>query len=100
MAKYSVRYVHKIAPSDKDVGPEVELDDAAFSDWKALGKALREACVLARGGRVNAFRVEGSQVVVFPSVPGLTTYWHSIVLGFVDVNGDRYRALRMVTRKV
>lgn len=77
---YSVRYIHKISPSDKDVGPDVELPGSAFADRNKLGAALRKARVLMQGGRVTSFRVEGNKVVVFPSVPGLTTYWHAIVL--------------------
>lgn len=80
MTKYSVRYVHRISPSEKDVAPDVELSDTAFSDAKKLGKAMRDAGILAPGGRVRLFRVEGSRVVVFPVLPGFTTYWHAIVL--------------------
>jgi hypothetical protein len=80
METFSVRYVHKISPSEKDVGPAVSLSPGAFSNSKTLGKALREAGVLLPGGRVRNFQVEGDKVVVFPVVPRLTTYWHSIVL--------------------
>lgn len=77
---YSVKYVHKISSSAKDVGPDVTLPGGAFSDSKTLGKALRKAGVLTSGGKVTNFRVEGNRVIIFPSVPGMTTYWHSIIL--------------------
>lgn len=80
MTRCSVRYVHKIAPSDKDVGPDVEIPDGAFAGPKELGKALRDAGVLLAGARIVSFKVEGNRVTAFPIAPGLTTYWHSIIL--------------------
>ena len=80
MTRYSVRYVHKIAPSDKDTGPSVELADGAFAGSRELGKALRTAGVLMPGARVATFRSEADRVLVFPIKPGLTTYWHCVVL--------------------
>jgi hypothetical protein len=80
MRTCSVRYVHKIAPSAKDVGPEVSLPDGCFSDKRALAKALRDAGVMANGARISTFRVEGDRILVFPVLPGSTTYWHAIVL--------------------
>ncbi len=82
---YKVRYTHKIAPSTKDVGPKVRLTATELADRKALGKALRNAGVLAHGGRVKDYCINytagrATNVCVFPSVPGLTTYWHSITL--------------------
>lgn len=76
----SVRYVHKISPSAKDVHPDVEINADAFSNSKTLAKALRKAGVLGTGARIRNFRVEGDKVVVFPTMPGLTTYWHSVIL--------------------
>lgn len=81
---YSVKYTHKISPSSKDVGPDVNLPDGAFSDSKTLGRALRQAGVLISGAKVNSFRTEGDKTIVFPSAPGLTTYWHSVVLTHLD----------------
>jgi hypothetical protein len=80
MSRYSVRYVHKVSPSDADTRDDVEIRDGAFSDRKTLGKALRDAGVMMSGCRVSQFRVEGDKVVVFPICPGLSTYWHAIVL--------------------
>lgn len=77
--RYSVRFVHPISPSDRDVGEDVLLDDKAFSDRKVLGAELRRRGVMEAFGRVREFRVEGDRVVVFPKVPGYST-WHSIVL--------------------
>jgi len=79
-AQYMVRYVHKISPSDKDVMGPVTIRDGAFSNRKTLGAALRGAGVLMAGASVRNFRVEGEKVVIFPSAPGLTTYWHAIIL--------------------
>lgn len=79
-SRYSVRYVHKVAPSDKDTGPDAFIPDNAMADRKTLGKALRAAGVMLAGASVVTFRVEGDRVLVFPRCPGLTTYWHCIVL--------------------
>lgn len=80
MANYSVKFIHKISPSDKDVGPDVDVLDGAFSNSRTLGRALRDLRVLLKGARVASFRVEGDKVVVFPRLPGLSTYWHAVVL--------------------
>jgi hypothetical protein len=32
------------------------------------------------GGNVREFRREADKIVVFPRVPGMSTYWHAIVL--------------------
>ena len=77
---YSVRYVDKVSSSEKDVGKDVELSEGAFADRKTLGRALRDSGVLLPGARVDMFRVEGGKVVVFPCLPGLSTYWHSVIL--------------------
>jgi hypothetical protein len=79
--EYSVRYVHKIAPRDTDVGPAVRLGPAQLADPTKLAATLRKSRILFAGGRIRDFRVEPSgRVIVFPSVPGMTTYWHSIIL--------------------
>lgn len=86
---YSVRYVHAISPSMKDVGGDVTLAAGAFSNSKTLAKALREVGILYSGGRIKNFRVEGDKVVVFPGRhstggPGnLMSNWHSIILTHV-----------------
>jgi len=78
--QWMVRYVHKISPSDRDTMGPVTIPNNAFSDSKTLGAALRRAKVLGSGAKVRSFQTEGDKVVVFPSMPGLTTYWHSIIL--------------------
>lgn len=45
------------------------------------------------GARIRHFRVEGEKVVVFPSVPEMTTYWHAIILE----PADSYVPARSVT---
>ncbi len=77
---YKVRYVHRVAPSEKDVWPDITVPDGAFSDSRKLGQALRTFGVLLPGARVRSFRTEGDKVVVFPVMPGLSTYWHAVVL--------------------
>lgn len=77
---YSVRYVHKISPSPNDVRGEVLLPDSAFSDKRMLARYLRETGVMLKGTCIRDMRVEGDRVVVFPLCPGLSTYWHSIIL--------------------
>jgi hypothetical protein len=80
MPKYSVRYVHKVAPSTNDVGPDVEIPNGAFSDSRTLAGALRRSGALVSGARVATFRVEGDKTIVFPFLPGSTTYWHAVIL--------------------
>lgn len=75
-----VRYVHKISPSAKDVGPDVRISPNAWSNKNTLAKELRKKGVLDSGARIRTFRVEGDKVVVFPTMPGSTTYWHSVIL--------------------
>lgn len=76
MTMYSVRYTHKISPSDKDVGPGVQLSPNDFSDSKRLARALRERGILCSGQRLLSFRVEGDKVLCFPA----KSIWHAIVL--------------------
>lgn len=80
MARFSVHYVHPISPRLSDVGPDVDIPDNAFSNRKTLAAALRLQGALCPGARVTSFCVVGPNVVVFPSVPGLTSYWHSVTL--------------------
>lgn len=84
---YSVRYVHRISPSDRDVGPDVILDLTDLplgrlgpETRKALAAQLRAMRVLAPGVRVREARHTQGQLVVFPTYPGLTSYWHSVIL--------------------
>jgi hypothetical protein len=71
---YSTRYVHKISPSAKDVGPTVLLTDT--SSKAKVAKALRAARILHAGGSIREMRHEGGKLVVFPS----KSVWHSIIL--------------------
>lgn len=81
MATYVVRYVHKISPSEKDRGPDVALIGPDLVSPTKLAAALRRQGALGAGGRVRDFRVEtGGRIVAFPSMPGMSTYWHSIVM--------------------
>jgi hypothetical protein len=76
MANYSVRYIHKISASAKDVAGPVAIPDGAFSNRNTLAKALRDAGILAKGSRLASFRVSGSEVVAFPT----SGIWHSVIL--------------------
>lgn len=71
---YSSRYVHKISPSNKDVGPNVLIPDA--STKAKVAKALRGARILGSGGMIREMRHEGGKLVVFPS----KSIWHAIIL--------------------
>jgi hypothetical protein len=77
---YSVRYVHKISPRATDTGKDVTLPGSVFSDRKKLNRALLDEGVLQKGARIRSYRVEGDEVIVFPMMPGMTTYWHAVVL--------------------
>lgn len=75
--RYRTRYVHKISPSEKDVGPSVDLSIADLDNRKTLGAALRRQHVMSAGDQISNFRIEQSgRVVVFPKA----SIWHSIVL--------------------
>ena len=80
--EYTVRYVHKISPRPSDVGKNVFLTPADLASKNALAAALRKEGVLLPGARVREYRVEGGGacIVAFPVLPGLTTYWHSLIL--------------------
>lgn len=84
---YRTRLVHKICNrGGYTPGPDVTLPDGAFSDRRAMGKALRDARVIPAGTMLETFRVEGSKVVCFPR--GLV--WHSVILENAD---DRSEAI-------
>jgi hypothetical protein len=74
--QYETRYVHKIAPNDKDVGPTVDIDPAALTSKTKLAAALRNQKVLSRGDSIDTFRIENDRIVVFPKA----SIWHSIIL--------------------
>jgi hypothetical protein len=80
MRYFMVRYFHKISPNPKDVAGPIGLPESSLHDKTKLGAALRKTGTLMAGARVNLMRSEGEKIVLFPSAPGLTTYWHSIVL--------------------
>lgn len=83
MPRFATRYTHQIAHAKDpaaDDGPEVTLTAADLADKKKLGAALRKQGVILTGARVESFRVEndGDKIVIFPKMPGLTTYHHAI----------------------
>lgn len=70
---YASRFVHKVAPSAKDVGPAVALELPDLTDRKTLGAALRRAGI---SERIGSFRLEDGKIVIFPQ----KSIWHAIVL--------------------
>ena len=72
--RYETRYVHKISPSEKDVGPTVDLSPTDLESKPKLAAALRRARVLE--GAIEDFRIEKNRIVVFPKA----SIWHSIIL--------------------
>ena len=74
--RYETRYVHKIAPSEKDVGPTVDLSPTDIESKTKLAAALRRAKVLSHGDAIKSFRFEDDRIVVFPQA----SIWHSIIL--------------------
>lgn len=78
---YKTKYTHKFRPSDRDVGPDIKLGAEDLTSPAKLAAALRKGHVLGTGGRIRQFRTEaGGKIVAFPSMPGMTTYWHAITL--------------------
>ena len=72
--RYETRYVHKIAPSDKDVGKPIDLSPTDLENKTKLASALRRAGII--DGSIDSFRIEKDRVVVFPK----GSIWHSILL--------------------
>jgi hypothetical protein len=80
MAKWHVRFVHRISPRETDV-VRIEIADGAFSNRNTLGAALRKGRCLGKGERVMGFRTEADKVVAFPAGGSV---WHSIILTHED----------------
>jgi len=74
--RYETRYVHKISPSEKDVGPTVDLAPTDLESKTKLAAALRRARVLSHGDAIKSFRFEDDRIIVFPQA----SIWHSIIL--------------------
>ena len=82
--RYSVRFVHKIAPKYSDTGYPVEISDAPQVSPRldakarnALARILRNSLNLLQGQRLNEVRVySDGRIVCFPSA----SIWHSIIL--------------------
>jgi len=74
--RYETRYVHKISPSEKDIGNPVDLSPTDLTSKTSLAATLRRARVLPAGGAIQSFRVENERIVVFPQA----SVWHSIIL--------------------
>ena len=74
--RYLTHYIHKISPSDKDVGEPVDLSLTDLASRSALVAALRRAKILSAGDKIKDFRIEKDRVVVIPQ----GSIWHSIIL--------------------
>jgi hypothetical protein len=72
--RYETRYVHKIAPSEKDVGKAVDLSPLDLESKTKLASALRRAGII--DGGISSYRIEKDRVIVFPQ----DSIWHSIIL--------------------
>ena len=72
--RYETRYVHKISPSEKDIGKPIDLSPTDLESKTKLAAALRRAGII--DGAVDSFRIEKDRVVVFPK----GSIWHSILL--------------------
>jgi len=72
--RYETRYVHKIAPSEKDIGKPVDLSPIDLESAAKLASALRRAGIM--DGGIESYRIEKDRVVVFPR----DSIWHSILL--------------------
>lgn len=77
MPSYQVRYVHKIAPSEKDVAENpINLEMTDLATRSTLGAALRRERILSKGDTIQSYRIENDRVLVFPKA----SIWHSIIL--------------------
>jgi hypothetical protein len=79
---YTTHYVHKVSnPNGPELGENVSLTADMLADKSLLAKALREQGALLPGARIYEYRVEqDGKVCVFPTLPGLSTYHHCIIL--------------------
>lgn len=59
---------------------DAEVMGAAALDSKAIARELRERRILPSGGRISSLRREDGALVLFPRVPSMTTFWHSIIV--------------------
>lgn len=71
--RYETRYVHKIAPNEKDVGDPIDLSPTDLESKPKLTAALKRARVI--DGPIAEYRIEKDRVIVFPR----GSIWHSIV---------------------
>lgn len=74
--KYSIKLVHRVAPSEKDVCHCNTLEPGDFSDSRKLAAALRRKGLLQSGVRLRSVRVEGNKTVCFPD----RGIWHSLTI--------------------
>jgi len=80
---YTSEFVHKVSnPGGKyDKGNSVALGYDELHDKSKLNKALLLARIQNEGARIRDFRIEANgRVVIFPTMPGMTTYHHAIIL--------------------
>jgi hypothetical protein len=73
-----IHYVHRIAPSDKDVVGPFTVLATDFADMAGIRRWLKRNGQSPVGRAV--FRVEGDRVLVFPSGRNI---WHSLIITFV-----------------
>lgn len=77
MRLYTVRFTHKIAPSDADKREGVAIRDGAFGGRLVLAAELRKLGILGKGESLWEMRIEGDKVLAFPTRRSI---WHCITI--------------------
>lgn len=81
--KVNAEYVHTVSGKHDKEGPFYMEDyDLWAGDARnnTVARLLRDSGVLGSGARVREMRVEGDRLLVFPTMPGLTTYHHCVII--------------------
>jgi hypothetical protein len=86
---YTSEFVHKVSNKGGYVkGNPVALGYEELHDKAKLNKALILARIQSEGARIRDFRIEANgRIVVFPTMPGMSTYWHAIRLNPTALTG-------------
>jgi len=63
MKTYEIQKISKFPYVQASETIECKLEDGVFSDSRKLGKALRDASIIAKGTRLKPFISEGDKVL-------------------------------------